>query len=343
MGKLVSTSIPNLINGVSQQPDSIRLPTQAKEVVNCFPSVVEFLKRRQATRHRAKIKSGAVGPVAQHTIDRDVTERYSVLVADGDLTVTDLDGTHKTVNFPAGKAYLATATPNTDIAFLTINDYTFILHRKKVTSMLPDLTPTRTPEALVFIKQASYGTTYKVIINGTGFEHNLHQLVLIRSRLFNDDLAFAFEISRHRATRGEFRAVALENVPYFRRGPVFVVRQHIDHKADAAGCVTLVGYLLKSLAGEFARALFDSLVNVVVRHVDGLGLLHNRAQCRVHRGVPARFRRKGYFLCELAEHLAALCVRSALLMLDCGPFAMTAHLSLRVSGGIPPPFSMSPL
>lgn len=172
MGKLVSTSIPNLINGVSQQPDSIRLPTQAKEVVNCFPSVVEFLKRRQATRHRAKIKSGAVGPVAQHTIDRDVTERYSVLVADGDLTVTDLDGAHKTVNFPAGKAYLATATPNTDIAFLTINDYTFILHRKKVTAMLPDLTPTRTPEALVFIKQASYGTTYKVIINDTSFEYS---------------------------------------------------------------------------------------------------------------------------------------------------------------------------
>ena len=35
MGRLITTAIANLISGVSQQPWSVRLPTQAEEQVNC--------------------------------------------------------------------------------------------------------------------------------------------------------------------------------------------------------------------------------------------------------------------------------------------------------------------
>ena len=56
MGKLVSSTIPNLISGVSQQPWNVRLPTQAEEQVNCTSSVTDFLKRRPATRHLARIR-----------------------------------------------------------------------------------------------------------------------------------------------------------------------------------------------------------------------------------------------------------------------------------------------
>ena len=56
MGKLVSSTIPNLISGVSQQPWNVRLPTQAEEQVNCQSSVTDFLKRRPATRHLARIR-----------------------------------------------------------------------------------------------------------------------------------------------------------------------------------------------------------------------------------------------------------------------------------------------
>lgn len=163
---LVSTSIPNLINGVSQQPYTIRLTTQAEEVVNCYPSVVEFLKRRQATRHLAKLVSGNVPKAFTHLINRDETEQYILMVCDGDLMVFDLNGVQKTVTFPDGKAYLNTTDPNTKISALTINDYTFILNKTKTVQMSPDLTPNRGPEALIFIKQASYGTTYAVAVDG---------------------------------------------------------------------------------------------------------------------------------------------------------------------------------
>lgn len=79
MGKLVSSTIPNLISGVSQQPWNVRLPTQAEEQVNCQSSVTDFLKRRPATRHLARIRdTPAANGIASHHINRDETEQYIV-------------------------------------------------------------------------------------------------------------------------------------------------------------------------------------------------------------------------------------------------------------------------
>ena len=44
---LVSKSIPNLINGVSQQPPALRLPTQGEAQENGLSDVVDGLKKRK--------------------------------------------------------------------------------------------------------------------------------------------------------------------------------------------------------------------------------------------------------------------------------------------------------
>lgn len=169
MGKLVSSTIPNLISGVSQQPWNVRLPTQAEEQVNCQSSVTDFLKRRPATRHLARIRdTPAANGIASHHINRDETEQYIVTADASGINVFDLEGNAKTVSVTGtGAAYLAAATaPNRDLRFLTINDYTFVLNRRVAVKTLPDLSPKRQPEAIVFIKQASYNTTYELILNG---------------------------------------------------------------------------------------------------------------------------------------------------------------------------------
>ena len=169
MGKLVSSTIPNLISGVSQQPWNVRLPTQAEEQVNCQSSVTDFLKRRPATRHLARIRdTPAANGIASHHINRDETEQYIVTADASGINVFDLEGNAKTVSVTGtGAAYLAAAiAPNRDLRFLTINDYTFILNRRVAVKTLPDLSPKRQPEAIVFIKQASYNTTYELILNG---------------------------------------------------------------------------------------------------------------------------------------------------------------------------------
>lgn len=174
MGKLVSSTIPNLISGVSQQPWNVRLPTQAEEQVNCTSSVTDFLKRRPATRHLARIRDiTAANGIACHHINRDDTEQYIVMADATGIYIFDLEGNAKTVSITGTGAagYLAAAatTPNRDLRFLTINDYTFVLNRRVTVKPLPDLSPKRPPEAIVFIKQASYNTTYSINLNGTAY------------------------------------------------------------------------------------------------------------------------------------------------------------------------------
>ena len=52
---LVSRTIPNLVQGVSQQPEVLRLSSQATQQLNGFSSVVEGLKKRPPTNYIAKL------------------------------------------------------------------------------------------------------------------------------------------------------------------------------------------------------------------------------------------------------------------------------------------------
>ena len=70
---LISRTIPNLVQGVSQQPEILRLNSQATEQINGFSSVVEGLKKRPHTTHIAKISSSSIGNASIHTINRDAS------------------------------------------------------------------------------------------------------------------------------------------------------------------------------------------------------------------------------------------------------------------------------
>ena len=75
---LISSSIPNLINGVSQQPAALRLASQAEEVINCMPSPVEGLKKRPPMQHIKKLFAGSAGTGRPftHIVDRDGVINY---------------------------------------------------------------------------------------------------------------------------------------------------------------------------------------------------------------------------------------------------------------------------
>ncbi len=96
---LRSGNIPSLVQGVSQQPAALRLPTQLDLQENCHSSVVEGLIRRPPTEHRAKISDTALEGAFTHVINRDTTERYHVIVNNAGIKVFDLDGEEKTVSY----------------------------------------------------------------------------------------------------------------------------------------------------------------------------------------------------------------------------------------------------
>ena len=169
---LVSTTIPNLINGVSQQPAALRLASQAEAVVNCMSSPVEGLKKRPPMNHVARLFTGSAGSTRPfiHVVDRDGTTRYLVIITDGDLKVFDLDGTAKTITFPDGKTYLDVANsadPSEQFRVASVSDYTFITNREKTVAMDSATSPAWGTKSMVFIKAANYDTTYRVTLGGT--------------------------------------------------------------------------------------------------------------------------------------------------------------------------------
>ena len=71
---LINKAISNLINGVSQQPETLRLPSQCESQINGFSSVVEGLKKRPPLNYVAKISANTTSSIFIHTINRDVND-----------------------------------------------------------------------------------------------------------------------------------------------------------------------------------------------------------------------------------------------------------------------------
>ena len=167
---LISSSIPNLINGVSQQPAALRLASQCEQMVNCMPSPVEGLKKRPPAQHVAKLFSGSAGAGRPFTtiVDRDGAIKYIVMILDNNIKVFGLDGSVKTVTTPDGTSYLDIAgEPSSVFRVATVADYMFIVNREKTVAMAGTTSPTWGTKSMVFIKSADYATTYSITVNST--------------------------------------------------------------------------------------------------------------------------------------------------------------------------------
>ena len=167
MARLISNSIPNLLNGVSQQPDTIRLANQASIQENASSDVVFGLGKRNPTEHIGKLNNDTNENSKVHVINRDTAEQYVVLIKNQDVQVFDLAGVQKTVTFPNGNSYLTSTNPALDINLVSVADYTFVCNRTIVTAKSNTVTTVRPFEALYYVKNGQYSTTYKITVNGS--------------------------------------------------------------------------------------------------------------------------------------------------------------------------------
>ena len=147
---LISRQLSSLFNGVSQQPATLRLPSQAADQVNGYATVVDGLMKRPPFQHIAKVSALNLSTAFIHSINRDTTERYIVVITDGDLKVYDaITGAAKTVAFPLGKAYLGLPVgreAKTSFTVVSIADYSFIVNKAQIVATKPS--PTGAPAAI---------------------------------------------------------------------------------------------------------------------------------------------------------------------------------------------------
>jgi len=86
---LISGTIPSLINGVSQQPATLRLPTQGELQENGLSHIARGLEKRPCTEHVktiAGVTSNNSNDVFIHTIRRSEDEAYALIVKGTDKT-----------------------------------------------------------------------------------------------------------------------------------------------------------------------------------------------------------------------------------------------------------------
>jgi len=163
---LLVNSVPNLAQGVSQQPDNLRYPGQCDEQINAWATVVEGLVKRPNTRHTSKLFTSKVSNDAfVHFIDRDDDNQFAAVIDNNDLSLFDLsDGSEKTVTITANaQTYLNNVTtPRTDVKALTVADYTFIANKEQTVALNSTVSSTLSYEALVFVKLGDYDKQYAV-------------------------------------------------------------------------------------------------------------------------------------------------------------------------------------
>ena len=175
---LITTSVPNLVQGVSQQPDNLRFPGQAEEQVNAFSSVVDGLTKRPHTEHVAALGVTLENDALTHFVDRDASNKH-VMVFNHSGGTTSLnifntaDGASITTTVSAdAQTYLNGATdPLSDLRALTIADYTFVADTGKTVAMAGTTSTALPNEAIVFVKQGNDTSTYTCTINGNPFTH----------------------------------------------------------------------------------------------------------------------------------------------------------------------------
>ena len=102
MADIVSYTIPSLVQGVSNQPDAQRDPSQGEIQINGVSSIAEGLRKRDSSRVIAKVSDAPFGDVFIHSILRDESEKYLAVIAKTGIKVFDLAGTEYTVNAPGG-------------------------------------------------------------------------------------------------------------------------------------------------------------------------------------------------------------------------------------------------
>lgn len=176
---LINTSLPNLIQGVSQQPDATRFSGQCDEQVNFMSSVVDGLTKRNGTRFVRRLGAADLtlsGDSFIHFINRSETERYAMMHNGTKLYAYNvLSGDEASINgatggYTAAGTYLdvssSTESARDTLRATTVADGTFLINRSSTVSV--DNTarsPSLDKEALIFVKQGDYEKEYSLDIN----------------------------------------------------------------------------------------------------------------------------------------------------------------------------------
>ena len=163
----ISQKIPNLLGGISQQPDPVKLAGQVVDACNVSLDPTFGCKKRPPIKFLGQLATNI--PVDAHwfPIFRDSFERYVGCIYQNTNGTASLrifnaeTSVEQTVNtYGSAADYLVTQNIK-NLHQLTINDYTMICNGEKVVTMSGSGVAA-VEEALVVVNEVGYNTTYGI-------------------------------------------------------------------------------------------------------------------------------------------------------------------------------------
>jgi hypothetical protein len=166
MGGVVSQSIPNFLNGISQQTPTQRGINQAEEQVNLQNNIVDGLSKRPAFEYIDTIDATNVFPntVKFWSIQRDKDNQFVVIFYNGGVKVYDLDGNEKPVTIASGSSYLTSTNPKADFKLVNIADYTFVANKQTTVLADTNTSAAKIEEFYINVVTSNYGREYAVTV-----------------------------------------------------------------------------------------------------------------------------------------------------------------------------------
>ena len=176
----VTQTIPNLTQGISQQPDEYKVPGQVSDMVNALPDVTQGLQKRPAGKFVASLNDGtfnAFDTGKWFHYYRDEGEQYIGQVIrrknpDGTSHADDgkvrmwncLTGAEQTIVNAIGNDSYLIHTGDEDIQTLTLNDYTYFNNRNITVEMDSTIEPLNNfgKEVFIELKKIAYAKQYSL-------------------------------------------------------------------------------------------------------------------------------------------------------------------------------------
>lgn len=164
MGTVVSQSIPNFLNGISQQTPTQRSVNQGEEQINLQNNIVDGLSKRPPFEYLATLDATNVYPNTAKfwSIQRDKENQFLVAFYNGGVKVWDTSGNEKTVTIASGSSYLTSTNPISDFRMVNIADYTFLANNSVTVTADTNTSPAKIEEFFVNIVLTNYGRDYTI-------------------------------------------------------------------------------------------------------------------------------------------------------------------------------------
>jgi len=175
MGSVVSQSIPNFLNGMSQQTPTQRGVNQGEDQVNLQNGLTDGLSKRPPLDYVATLDSSNIysNRTKFWSIARDASNQYVVALYNGGIKVFDLEGNAKTVTIASGSSYLTSTNPREHFKLVNIADYTFIANTSKTVTADTATSAAKVEEFLIVCKLTNYGREYKVALKHPSMSQEL--------------------------------------------------------------------------------------------------------------------------------------------------------------------------